>query len=297
MTMQSIVSILINTVTMFSGMFVLGGASILYRQYKTRVLKLITIFLSSILLISLKFWSDSVFKQDYIVIEIMSFLGCILCIIVLPYLITSLISRKISTGVERVIWGWNILYVIEGIVFFIFPENALALPLVSIMLLVTIAIWILFLLINIKGLSNKLLKSSLSGFIILSFIFLLLLILDMLITTVPIESLSIIDNFSMAFYFVGINIGAFFFAGGFLNREAYMEKGKLTSSFLENFNLTSREGEIIEKVYQGKTNREIGEDLFISGKTVENHLRNIYQKMQIKSRMQLVTELNTWKRV
>lgn len=297
MELELVIRVILTTVTLLSGVFVLGGSALLYKQYRTRVLKLIIIFLLSILLISLNFWCDAVFRISFIIPEITSFIGCILCIVIVPYLITSLISRKITANAERIIWSWNLLYILLGVVHYLYPIYLFVLPALSVMLLLTIAFWIIFLFINISSINNKLLKKSLIGFITLTVIFLFLLILDYLITLLPIKSLSVIDNFSLGFYFIGINVGTFFFAGDFLNKEAYMERGKLTDSFLDNFSLTGREGEIIEKAYLGKTNKEIGEELYISTKTVESHLRNIYQKMQIKSRTQLILELNTWKKV
>ena len=42
--------------------------------------------------------------------------------------------------------------------------------------------------------------------------------------------------------------------------------------------LSWREVEILRLVAAGKSNREIGEELFISGHTVANHVRNILRK-------------------
>lgn len=293
--MESIVTILLTSITLLTGMFALGGSSILYMKYRTRLLKLISIFISSIILISFNFWSQAVFNEAFIISDMISFIGCILCIIILPYLTMSLLSKKLSVKIERVIWAWNLLYIASGILNYVLPVYLFALPTVAYMMLISIAFWTFYLAINIKGLNNKLLKRSLKFFIYLTIIFLILLIFDYLITNLPIRKLEIVDNSSLTFYFLGLNIAIFFFAGGFLNREAYMVKGKLTSSFLENFKLTPREGEIIEKAYKGKTNKEIGEELFIATKTVENHLSNIYQKMQIKNKKMLIIELNTWK--
>jgi two-component system response regulator DegU len=41
-------------------------------------------------------------------------------------------------------------------------------------------------------------------------------------------------------------------------------------------------------ILQGKSNREIEELLFISGQTVKNHIYNIFRKLGVKSRGQLV---------
>ncbi|HWV27210.1 MAG TPA: response regulator transcription factor [Aeromicrobium sp.] len=51
-------------------------------------------------------------------------------------------------------------------------------------------------------------------------------------------------------------------------------------------NLTPRELGVLRLVARGMTNREIADDLFISENTVKNHIRNILEKLQMKSRME-----------
>ena len=48
--------------------------------------------------------------------------------------------------------------------------------------------------------------------------------------------------------------------------------------------LTEREKEVLKEVATGKRNREIGETLFISEKTVKNHISNILAKLQVNDR-------------
>ena len=52
--------------------------------------------------------------------------------------------------------------------------------------------------------------------------------------------------------------------------------------------LTGRELEVIQLVADGKTSREIGEELFISENTVKNHIRNILDKLGLHSRNEAV---------
>jgi DNA-binding NarL/FixJ family response regulator len=52
--------------------------------------------------------------------------------------------------------------------------------------------------------------------------------------------------------------------------------------------LTDRELEVLGLVAQGKGNRDIAADLFISENTVKNHIRNILEKLQLHSRMEAV---------
>jgi len=49
--------------------------------------------------------------------------------------------------------------------------------------------------------------------------------------------------------------------------------------------LTPRELEILQLVIAGKTNKEIAHEVFISKKTVEFHLDNIYSKIGARTRV------------
>lgn len=52
--------------------------------------------------------------------------------------------------------------------------------------------------------------------------------------------------------------------------------------------LTRRECEVLQLLADGKSNKAIGEALFISEKTVKNHVSNILQKMNVNDRTQAV---------
>lgn len=52
--------------------------------------------------------------------------------------------------------------------------------------------------------------------------------------------------------------------------------------------LTRRECEVLQLLADGQSNRAIGETLFISEKTVKNHVSNILQKMNVNDRTQAV---------
>jgi len=55
-------------------------------------------------------------------------------------------------------------------------------------------------------------------------------------------------------------------------------------------NLTAREKEILVLITQGMTNELISEKLFISVQTVRNHIKSIYDKLQVHSRAQVVVK-------
>ncbi len=52
--------------------------------------------------------------------------------------------------------------------------------------------------------------------------------------------------------------------------------------------LTNRELEVLALVARAESNREIGEQLYISENTVRNHVRNILEKLQLHSKMEAV---------
>jgi len=57
--------------------------------------------------------------------------------------------------------------------------------------------------------------------------------------------------------------------------------------------LTDREIEVLKQAARGLTNKEIGSVLFISDRTVQGHLQNIYQKLGVTSRTEAVTHAMT----
>lgn len=55
-------------------------------------------------------------------------------------------------------------------------------------------------------------------------------------------------------------------------------------SLREHFLLTEREAEVVFWIAKGKTNREIGQILTMSPRTVNKHLEQIYRKLEVDNR-------------
>jgi two-component system response regulator DegU len=64
----------------------------------------------------------------------------------------------------------------------------------------------------------------------------------------------------------------------------------------DNSPLTKREAEVLRLMAEGKSNKSIGEFLFISEKTVKNHVSSILQKLEVDDRTQavIVAIKNAW---
>jgi DNA-binding CsgD family transcriptional regulator len=54
------------------------------------------------------------------------------------------------------------------------------------------------------------------------------------------------------------------------------------------FGMTAQQRRVVEAVCQGASNREIAAQLFLSPRTVDYHLRNVFIKLGIKSRSELI---------
>ena len=61
--------------------------------------------------------------------------------------------------------------------------------------------------------------------------------------------------------------------------------------------LTKREKEIFTLLIQSYTTKEIAKQLYISEKTVRNHISNVIQKLGVESRIQAVLELIKMKEI
>ena len=65
--------------------------------------------------------------------------------------------------------------------------------------------------------------------------------------------------------------------------------GETSPSAVERFGLTRRELDVLALVADGRTNREIGETLFISTKTASTHVSHILSKLEVRSRIEAAT--------
>ncbi|HMN94464.1 MAG TPA: response regulator transcription factor [Hydrogenophaga sp.] len=64
--------------------------------------------------------------------------------------------------------------------------------------------------------------------------------------------------------------------------------GEPLSSVPESVSLSDREAEVLRLVARGYVNREIAEQLCISPATVGTHIKNLYRKLSVHSRVQVV---------
>lgn len=76
---------------------------------------------------------------------------------------------------------------------------------------------------------------------------------------------------------------------------------KIARMVIDNFHvnpnspLSKRETQILQLISEGKTYTQISEDLFISKETSKTHIRNIYSKLQVKSKSEALAKATSEK--
>ncbi len=66
------------------------------------------------------------------------------------------------------------------------------------------------------------------------------------------------------------------------------EAVRVSPEFIREYGLSAREQEVLPLLCDGMSSKDIAETLFISPRTVENHIHSIYRKCGVKRRLELV---------
>lgn len=141
---------------------------------------------------------------------------------------------------------------------------------------------------NYKQVVNKDLKQAIKSFLLITIIFLPFMILESYKPYIQlIKSIELLKMASLPSYFLTINIFNLIFVLKYFNTPSFIANNKLTDYFKQTYDITEKQSEIIELVIEGITYKQIAEKLFISPKTVDNHIQNIYKKLNVNSKMQL----------
>ncbi|NPA46002.1 MAG: tetratricopeptide repeat protein [Chlorobi bacterium] len=74
--------------------------------------------------------------------------------------------------------------------------------------------------------------------------------------------------------------------GGFLTDEEYV-----VSKLVKENQLTRRQAEILELILKGYSNKDISRELHISNNTVKTHIHHLYEKLNVKNRMEILQRI------
>ena len=141
---------------------------------------------------------------------------------------------------------------------------------------------------NYKQVVNKDLKQAIKSFILITIIFLPFIMIESYKPYIQlIKNIELLKMAALPSYFLTINIFNLIFVLKYFNTPSFIANNKLTDYFKKKYDITEKQSEIIELIIEGITYKQIAEKLFISPKTVDNHIQNIYKKLNVNSKMQL----------
>jgi len=99
----------------------------------------------------------------------------------------------------------------------------------------------------------------------------------------PYELLNAIEEVLKGKTYIGVGVHL---VGARANGTTFMadkERSKFEDKFIQKYNLTKREIEILKLISQAFSNKEIAQELFISDQTVSVHRKNIMRKLNVSN--------------
>lgn len=93
-------------------------------------------------------------------------------------------------------------------------------------------------------------------------------------------------NLVTIFYLYRKDFSPIFFGGG--EKKDELSEEEIIDLVAEKHRLTERERDVMILAYKGLTNPDIAEKLFISRHTVKRHMHNLFEKLDVSTRMELV---------
>ncbi len=187
--------------------------------------------------------------------------------------------------------GTTIVMVIYGIGILILPQNTLLsrLIIVEIFIMTTILVLTYLFLVRLLVYSKKLQDPNRSKIIKAFGIFYVSgYTLFFALTAFP-ESMRFISYLVLHLLF---NLFPFLWIKQYLQKywsvsPLEMDKVNLDEIY-DRHGISQREREIAGLLMQGKSNKEIADSLYIAPNTVKNHIHSLFQKLQVRSRFQLM---------
>jgi len=283
-------------VALMAGAASLSQTFLIWQRHGKTVIRWYGFFLLSLLLILLSFLARLYAQVSGLgadrtaesIVWMLQAAGSLIFIVTAPYFYHSLIGMVFPRWVRILFFFLDVLVFLAAIVNLLFPALAAAIIILIAGLFGMIAYGLILIAVKLRGIGDLLLKRALAIFLALSLFFFPFMLIDSDLSYASFLSVfHFLEGLAQPLYFLILNCLSIAFDLRYLNRPAYAEKDSLTDYFVSTFRITAREREIIRFLLEGRGTKAIAETLFISAKTVENHVYSIYQKLHIRNRMQL----------
>lgn len=90
----------------------------------------------------------------------------------------------------------------------------------------------------------------------------------------------------------------FFFVGVYLNKKSLHKSTEQITDIdhqkIKDLDISNREYEVLQKIAEGLSNKEIAERLFLSESTIKTHVSNLLMKLDAKRRTQAVKKAKSF---
>jgi DNA-binding CsgD family transcriptional regulator len=274
----------------------LGQAVMIWLRHRKTVIRHYALFLLSIWLILLALAVDRYGRNAGLagdaalaaITWILQAAGGLLYVGVSPSFYYSLMGLRMPRWNLALFLAVDALAVAAAIAYVAAPGTILFGVVLNTLLFGMIGLGLVLIAFSLGRTADPVLRRALLVFLLLSLAFFPLMWADAAIGWLPfLAGLSSLEGIALPLYFLVLNGLSIAFGLRYLNRPAYAEAGKLTQFFLERFAITDREAAVIGLLLEGASGKDIADKLYISAKTVENHVTNIYRKVGAKNRVQL----------
>jgi DNA-binding CsgD family transcriptional regulator len=204
------------------------------------------------------------------------------------FMIHELLGKRITKTKRNTILTITAFQVVAITIYYVNTKLVVLKNVVQVSLLAVILYETLITIINYHQIPEKELKRASRVFAVITLAFMPFLILEYIRTgSGMLSHFQFLKMLALPAYFFVINICTLFWVCTYFNAPAYSAEDKLTRYFTEKYAITGKETEIIELILKGLTYKQIAGRLFISPKTVDNHVQSIYKKLEVTSKIQL----------
>jgi len=280
----------LNFISLFSGISAFFSVMFIYIRVKRTAVLFYSLCLVSLFMmifgLTIRHYlkMNSIIESEFLHLLYFCFAkgGLVSLILLIPFFINQFFNIKISSLKTAIFVLNGLVACVLAIFRYIDMDNEFIVLILDMQLLGVFIYMLVIGIINIKKVESILFKKTLIIFIIISILF------------IPaFTPLHYMAGTFFAFFYIILSIFSIVISFVFFNRMPFYLNFKITDSFMKHFNLTEREIEIIDLIIKGFNNNDIADKLFISSKTVKNHITNIYQKTNTKNRIQLFNIINT----
>lgn len=284
------ISLFLNFCALLMGIGAIFTTLIIYLQEKRTAILAYSLCLSAIFFMLLGttlrvyFEFNSLLDREYLYFLYFIFAkgGLVFSIFIIPLFTELFFAKKITALKLTCIIAYTFIASILALIKFLIKESIFFVTILQIQLFGVFIYMIINGLISFKRIKSPIQKK-------IFFIFTTIAILFIPALT----PLHFLTPYFFAFFYLILSITSIIFCFIFFKRIPFYIQFSISNDIIKKYNITSRESEIIDLIIKGLTNREIGKKLYISEKTVKNHITNIYQKTNIKNRLQLFNLLNS----